>query len=393
MILNNGQKGQVQRRLIVIDPGMMGLQGHHLGLNKSLLEEAKRRGITPLVFVHDELGRGSLPWCVPYFRTPIYGPLPNTSVDELRRALLFCNEVFYNDLRLLGDMLKLSADDHILVHTANANIVRGLVDFLLELDPQGPSVHIHLMLEPGYGTVDVEEGRIRAQVWEPAAPLLAQLAGRVVFSAETIPLRDLYRSMGIPAEFALVPSVFPEMLTPPVKKPNQILYLGTVRGEKGVQPVVNSIPALLDGVPEARFRFRSPDLTEQMATELRSLDSRVEVDNSPLPDEEFLRELAGSGYCCCFYDPVRYAYRNSNVFWEALAMGTTPIVCAGAAVTQFQPVLGLSNLVVVPHYTATAFAESMVRVMRAPAPRDAVRDRLLAQDRKSFAASPFFGRS
>jgi glycosyltransferase involved in cell wall biosynthesis len=208
-----------------------------------------------------------------------------------------------------------------------------------------------------------------------AAPLWAELYGscdRVIVHGAASRDRLLVEVGGIaPDRIVVIPHALlhagSETAPPPEPTEPRILFFGLIRPDKGLDVLIEALPAVAARVPDVRLEVvgspRMPmEPLRRRATAL-GLDGRISWDLRFVPDADVPGVLAGARVVAL---PYRWI-EGSGVFATALARGVPPVV---TSVGTFPELCAESDLGdPVPPDDPAALAVELVRALTDPARR------------------------
>ena len=343
-------------RLIVADPGLRGVMGHHFGYSLAVTTAARARGIAPVLLPSAGFN-GALPEgiaCRPSF-TAVYqsagqggalrrllfgagsllpGPLAACiapPLRALRRAARrpgpdgFAAELAASLIALGGNRA-----DMVLLHTVSASNLAGLGEALAP----GCLGVLAIVLRRTPDDMDRDDAGPQSM-----AAILAGLAARfgqgVRLFADTMPLCRMWSRL-IGLEVTEAP---PPVLTLPVREPlpgtpPHLVFAGGARAEKGyaaLPPLVRSLGGAV------RFTIHSgpigagdDPIVQRAHRRLRALAGPgLTLVEAPLATDEYLALIRAADLLLLPYDPASYGPRSSGILAEARAMGVPAVVPKG----------------------------------------------------------------
>jgi glycosyltransferase involved in cell wall biosynthesis len=208
-----------------------------------------------------------------------------------------------------------------------------------------------------------------------AAPLWAELYGscdRVIVHGAASRDRLLVEVGGIaPDRIAVIPHallhVRSESVPPPEPTEPRILFFGLIRPDKGLDVLIEALPAVAARVPDVRLEIvGSPRMAmepvHERATAL-GLDGRISWDLRFVPDADVPAVLARARVIAL---PYRWI-EGSGVFATALARGVPPVVTSVGTFPELCAEYDLGDPV--PPDDPAALAVALVRALTDPARR------------------------
>jgi glycosyltransferase involved in cell wall biosynthesis len=208
-----------------------------------------------------------------------------------------------------------------------------------------------------------------------AAPLWAELYGscdRVIVHGAASRDRLLVEVGGIaPDRIVVIPHALlhagSETAPPPEPTEPRILFFGLIRPDKGLDVLIEALPAVAARVPDVRLEVvgspRMPmEPLRRRATAL-GLDGRISWDLRFVPDADVPGVLAGARVVAL---PYRWI-EGSGVFATALARGVPPVVTSVGTFPELCAEYDLGDPV--PPDDPAALAVELVRALTDPARR------------------------
>ena len=208
-----------------------------------------------------------------------------------------------------------------------------------------------------------------------AAPLWAELYGscdRVIVHGAASRDRLLVEVGGIaPDRIVVIPHALlhagSETAPPPEPTEPRILFFGLIRPDKGLDVLIEALPAVAARVPDVRLEVvgspRMPmEPLRRRATAL-GLDGRISWDLRFVPDADVPGVLAGARVVAL---PYRWI-EGSGVFATALARGVPPVVTSVGTFPELCAEYDLGDPV--PPDDPAALAVALVRALTDPARR------------------------
>jgi len=347
-------------RLVVADPGLVGMAGHHLGYSQAVAEAAIERDLPALILANSSCAvpiPGCAVPCLSTFHTPdlpgggsgrfrriaYYGAslLPSTAARRVAQILRSGRRIvrrrsgFSDTLgRELAEALAAAgggARDLVLLHTVSATQLYSL--------PFGlPGDAIGILAVVLRRTPDEMELADGAPV--PIAQVLDRLAShfgeRLRLCTDTEPLSGMYRTLARqPVRTVPIPVVVPPIASPaPASGLPHVVFAGGARVEKGYDLLPPLVTALRG---RARFTIHSgpvdraaDPLVQQAHRKLLALvDEDVVLLTTELEPPHYLALLASADLLLLPYDAQVYGPRSSGILAEARALGIPAVVPAG----------------------------------------------------------------
>ncbi len=326
-----------EKRLIILDPSYATRTGHNHAANSLLLEAAGRMGIEARLFANAALPAEGP--AVPAFRPSAYGFFPASDVDALRIAHLTA-QMFIEDLARVVQPA-LAPGDLLLLHTANSSLLHGLAGWL-QAHPQPLSYEaaIGLILPPDFRQTDARLEAFNRHHYALAFELLARLAIRLRYYAETAPMEALFVALGArPVTRNRLP-LWAEMgvaEAPRAGGEGALFFVpGEIRAEKGHAFLINGLVAIAQANPDVlrgvRFRFTAAAMPPDVAAYLANFPALFDlVQEKEISNQRYWELMREADFIVCTYDPRDYARRSSSIFFEAMAAGIPAMVSANTS--------------------------------------------------------------
>lgn len=385
----------MSRRLVLVDPSLRDIRGHHYELTRNVTRGALASGLVVVWLVHKEFPATEIPdnvlvhrvfsetmydkfvvrkerskgaasgtsrivrkigWWVSLFREKmrLYGISlfgPSSATGDKHRCK--DNESFSDALGRVLCQEEISCNDHLLIHTADATTYWGILDLVLKRGAMCLP-YIHLCTPYDASTMPHQQ-KIR-----PVRKIVGYLADlglldtRIFLYAENDLLaRVLEKWFECNVETLNLPPPEPDPTAVTPRRSDKSLtvaYLGAAREEKGFL----LLPGLVSAIgkrygTDGRVRFViqcSPQIVGYRPTIIAAIDrlkkfpdSFVELRENVQETQEYYRMLQESDVVLMCYDISKYRHRGSGIAVEAVAMskillattGTFPAYLAGDA--------------------------------------------------------------
>ena len=345
------------RKLLIVDPTLISLEGHSFNYDAAICEAARGRFDQVVVYAdrHFSDPSGRIADCRPV--------LNRLRLEKLKRAV---NALFHPFRRRSGERAGHAAHSTIvpnvwpwLIRAAKALRAADLsysmrrilrehegaeVHLLLQhahfselvladrLDT-GPGVHLHLVLRYSPDLVNsgqmpgAEFGRLLARLGESRQPRVHLYTDSERLSGEYAALsRGQVTTLPVPLPIAEVHS--PEKSRGDVS----VAFLGASRVEKGFC----ELPALIERFPpglRAMVQVARDSADPRIRTAVGELDAlatrlpgRVELLESPVPSDVYYRWIASTDIVALPYLSTKYNASTSGIFVEAVCFGV-PVIC------------------------------------------------------------------
>jgi len=339
------------RRLIIADPGLSGLAGHHLSYSAAVAGAASARGMAAVVLA----ARGfSGTIADAQCRAVLGTPYQTAGGGGLFRQLAFglaarlpapLAGMVAPPLRWLRRALRPSGPDKLGFELARelAALDASGADALLLHSVSGANLHGIAMEELPPVTLLVVLRRMPAEMAaddpapEPVPALLRRLSGqygpRLRLFADTEALATEFSALsGLAVRPVPLPLRVPPILTRETAQPPHVVFVGGARAEKGFC----ALPALL-GMASGLARFtihsgpvgpEADPLVQRAQRALRAMPG-IELVETALEPGAYNALLVSADLLLLPYDAAVYSARSSGILAEALALGIPAVVPAG----------------------------------------------------------------
>lgn len=355
------------RRLLIVDPSLHGLVGHHFNQARAMVTDAQQQGI-PVLSVGYHLSDAQtfehIP-VLPHFRTRPYDRnRSNSCIEEDFSAM---NEGFLNDLMRLP--VDCTSEDVVFFPTVNQNQLLAIAAWAVTQQRTGscPRIVLGLMFAPDWSS------------WGPPDPGLSELYRRAFAAwppAVRGRLRLLCETEGVAQRYRKLTSMKVTVCAAPtarshrrlVSRPNEaqmvVGYLGHGRREKGLEMLGDLVEMTSFVSPGMTFHIQ----LNYLADDAMHRNIRKRLEQSPsvtrlhfgtLDEEAYMEWIDGCDLMLLPYDPIRYKVRGSGLFRETLARGRPVVVPRG---TEMGACTGKNNLgCLFEQYTVSSIASALVR--------------------------------
>lgn len=316
-------------KVLIVDPAVHSLGGHHFNAVQRLQGELARLGVAAPCLgsayadrrVIDELA------CTPTFGRSVYGrsyAAPNEFADSVEEA----SRQLAQAMRQSGmpDLLILPCCDQVSAMALARQLKRSwlrrprVLMWLL----YGP----HHLKTPGDGATAELDGEARA-----AFAALAASAGGVEAYCETAAMADFYRGL-VPFDVGVMPG--PGLpaharVAKPAGGPPVVSCIGFANRAKGYRLLPQAVQTVLDRNRDATFMIHGivqgsdAEADQPLFDRLAEFGERVQVHQQVLGSDEYLTRLAEADLLLLPYDPDVYRRRGSGVFTDAQHVGI-PVV-------------------------------------------------------------------
>jgi glycosyltransferase involved in cell wall biosynthesis len=318
-------------QLICVLHRLAGRTGHRFNQALGLEEEARRRGMAPLLLIHAEAER-EVRAALPAARAVLHDPVFRAGSSFAERTADF--------VAMLHRHLDAGVrrDDWVLMTIATQCEARAMALWSRQLPARAkPWILVLFPADRWNRAGAAERERQLAELRELGAELRAMPAAdrrRLVFASHTEGLAaELERIVGTP--FAVCPMIEPnggleltEPAEPAACQPPRVAVVGGARREKGSHRV-RAIATACRQRTAVRFlvQIANETLSPAELAELEGIagDPHTEVLHGPLGREEYVRALRESDLLLLPYDSIPYRQRPSGILSEAVLCGL-PIV-------------------------------------------------------------------
>lgn|GEM_PF-6145696 len=330
-------------RTVVIDTGCLGPYGHHMPVNRMLLDHCRKFGIPCDILLNetclDEItasldGNPILP-PVTYMHLP-------KSVDGALELFERSNESTFRQLLSCGPALE--DGSLVVMHTASFLHLLGVYQWGQLFHDRDIEFRIIFRFPP-LGAFDVshmdESARVACLAFcRQVMAVWRQRAGVQFFLDSSEFESEYMEQVGVKIPQICMPLQFGEA-SELIKSPSKagegplFLFAGAARQEKGIELLAEVLPRYLEVRPNGRFIIQSlKGAPGEIAARLEELSTRIypeniKILNRPLVKTEYLRLLSQADAVVLAYDPVSYRAKESQIFYESLGVGRPLIVTDG----------------------------------------------------------------
>jgi hypothetical protein len=347
--------------LIIADPGLVGMEGHHLHYSAGVAEAALARGLTPLILAgasfQGTVADGAIrcdPWFSARYQTSGGGGWPRQALfaaashlpAAFAGALARSGRGFRRQLRrngtagdpFGGELARALAElggerrDLVLLHSVSAANLASLAEAV----PTDLIGGLLIVLRRPPADMDRDDPGP-----EPIAEILHRLrvihGTKLILYADTDLLAALFVELtGQPVHIVPPPVAVPAdiAVAQPRSGPPHLVFIGGARLEKNYHRLPD-IVAACQGL--ARFSLQSgpvgaasDPLIQRAHRALREVTGpTLRLIEQPLPTAEYWGLLASADFVLLPYDATAYGPRSSGILVEALALGIPALVPAG----------------------------------------------------------------
>ena len=331
--------------LILIDPNLKDLHGHHMEWDLAIAAQARSRGEDVIIFAHRECPLPSKNGVeiAPLFSCTTYEARYKDKVSGKFEDFSYFNDVLALELAAIPRE-KLRACDAVLVPTLTENHLLGYVSWMRTFDaPRAPLFVIYLMFPSGLDVSGIGEPAICdpfqalfyklafRRAAEPGAPIHFFGGGRQL-------AREFSELIGQTIQAHPVPI---DMVSQNPRRgqdrPTAMLFAGDAKADKGFVLVPDLADRLCAEFPDWRFLIHANSGSawgparrafNRMTDEIAPRHENLVVHTGRLSGEDYLRLMDEADCLVSTYDPVVYARKSSGVAWEAISLGLPMLVPA-----------------------------------------------------------------
>jgi len=348
-------------RLVIADPGLSGLAGHHLAYSQAIARAAQARGMPTLLLAARSFraaAAGADIVCRPWFVTRYQnigagGPVRRALYASASRlppgigarvgpALRSARRLWNNrGARTPGDRFgpelvaalrefPRAGADIVLAHSVSAANIESLD--CVTLPPSVQALHIVLRRPPHDMNRDDGGQRHIAGILQRAA---TRHAGRLHLHADTTELAHLFAdATGLAVSPVPLPVQVPPVRTGPIGTPPCVLFPGGARLEKGyalLPPIVERLRGRAAFLVHAGVVDAASDPIIQRAHRalLAAAGPGLTIIEGNLTATAYAEMLARVDLMLLPYSAAAYGARSSGILAEALALGIPAVVPAG----------------------------------------------------------------
>ncbi len=345
----------------IVDPGGVFVRGHHLPLDRLLVDAAEARGHAARVYWHRDVRRDALALLD---GTPAFSVSPYRFLHEHDRDPVAPLDVAGRHGRRFRDELAehvtpaLAPGDTVVVHTITTALLPGLLLWFREGGVAGVTLRLVLRYAADGFTTGATAG-MAAAVARYAFEALAPADGLHLF-ADTPALAGHYETLSGRAVAVLPPPVAfvddagtaAAPTAPPV-----VGYLGGTRPDKGADILPDGLARLVERRPDVEVLAHMPGLRGDPPWPDTVL-ARTRLVRDPLDPAAFQRLMGGASLILLPYAPDAFAWRTSHILAEALGNArpvvTTPGTWMADELVRYGPVPGA----VMADYSGGALADA-----------------------------------
>ncbi|MFC4701033.1 hypothetical protein ACFO4O_12745 [Glaciecola siphonariae] len=335
-------------RIVVLDPGFEDISSHHANVNRELCESASAKQTKVLILASkrlshiadiDLLSANTSAW----FETPCYTNKLKALTPEKEEQLAnqFCRE-----LQAAYRAKHITNSDSLLIHSCFSFHILGIAKWLLHAQNSfAGKILICGMFYPGkqfVGNADQLQYFHWYVRYRLAFALLknaiAETSADVKLATSCQDYIDAFTACSN-MQFMLHPAITYTRPTPRVKQVRKrvILYIGTLKFDKGIDFLMQCLPDLLSKHPEIdvfiQFNEESPSAStfSHHGNTLRDLVNKhanLKVHWEPLSQSEYEQQFALSDALVLLYDQAEYKHKTSGLLWDTLRYPHMSLICS-----------------------------------------------------------------
>ena len=349
--------------LVVVDPGLIGRGGHHVAINRFLVQEGKERGFSPIVLAskHFQAVFTDGFTCIPAFPFSPY-TMQGSFMYVLRRYVLFNDETFRALYKGLPSA-RLRANSLLIVHTAFGCILHGLREYLIQINR--PDIRVRIVLRfPPHGVQD--GGDLADTMWLETLKMWKDVPGDICFYTD-LPSLQTFFAPACPYPVLVTPIALDFSKAPPPRpmgKEKGLAFgcLGVPRQEKGIVLIIQAITEHLKKFPEDRFVLHTPNAESVIQQELDGLPPEVECVDTLLFEKDYFDFMNRLDVVLVPYHPKVYNLRTSHIFMEALGMGKAVVTTAGSWMDEQYKGFGVRCGAIMPTFDVEGLLTAMEEI-------------------------------
>jgi glycosyltransferase involved in cell wall biosynthesis len=323
-------------QLIVIDPGLLELSGHHFNYNASIFRECRSRGIDVSIYAHSACS-DDVAEVLPIkrcFDINIYDwQTVNTRKDMENKFKIFNNSVEENLVDKVN--VNLGPDDLILILTTTVHQIVGVMKWYSQLKNPKPRICMQFMHHPWYLGLESDPDFCTSILQQAMTSWEDDGSLRVTFAADNDLLANfLNKISGLPIRTLPMPINYPVgSFTGSRSNPERVRFgfLGDGRLEKGLHHFVGAIlDQKAENVPNAEFFIHISNQQGRNAYYILKNVPNCTVLCKQFTSVEYWDSAKSCDAIVLPYDPKYYHIRGSGILFEAMGLGKPVIVTAGS---------------------------------------------------------------
>lgn len=334
-------------RILILDPGLVVSEGHHLGVSGMLGAAAIDMGHEPIVVANAASPLSSITYEgreIPLVAALPQSPYPGAGVRTMDELIAF-NDGAY---RQLADLPAHLFDEpvRVLVHTTNEIQVLGLARWLSEEVGEGAEhrvksavVTLMMPIPINHRASDYEEeDPTVCELYRRALGVIAGRPGIAILGFGEVVAEDHARSSKVAVEAgrALAPG-YGRPIQPKAEsaEPTVLLYMGDAKLDKGLHMMPDVISRLRAASVQAKFILHlSGSMVERYAWIIERIasaaegDERFELRHGRLSEQDYNDIWDSSDLAVLSYHPGVYARKASGICWDVMNRGIPAVAIA-----------------------------------------------------------------
>ncbi|HSZ73507.1 MAG TPA: hypothetical protein VK779_01710 [Rhizomicrobium sp.] len=332
-------------RILILDPGFISGEGHHLGVSGMLGAAAIELGHEPTLVANARSPLSTISYET--FEVPVaallpQSPYPGSGTRTLDELLAF-NERAYQQLVDLPDYL-FEKPVRVLVHTTNEIQVLGLAQWLSEQIGNGERVKsavVALMMPPPIirkADGIAEEDAAICEIYRRALRILSATKNVEILGIGATIAEDHAQSAAIKVGIggALIGGINRTLGEKSESElPRILLYMGDAKLDKGLHMLPDIITRLRKRGAAAKFVIHlSGSMVERYGWIIERIknaakdDDRFEIMEGRLGEQTYYDLWDTSDAVVLCYHPGVYARKTSGICWDAMNRGIPAVAIA-----------------------------------------------------------------
>lgn len=339
-------------RFVILDPGFEDISSHHANVNRQLHLSAQAKHIDVLILASKKyISSEHLPMqelafqqsVLPHFATPCY--TNNLKPLGVKQEQMLSQQ-FSAELHQAYRNNLIQNTDTLLIHTCFSFHILGLAAWLMDMKENFTGkLLVCGMFYPGKSTLKAADELINYQ-WHIRNRLAfislkqASEYSSVTFATGSESYREAYQAC-TSMPFAVHPAV--NYIAPQAAssksttKKRVILYMGSVKREKGLNYLAQVLPELLEQLNDIEFFLHfnqaSPGARDFLSLKQHLVDLAKAHPNlllkfEPMSQQDYEYQLAISDAVVLSYEPDSYQNKTSGLLWDAIRYPGLALICA-----------------------------------------------------------------
>jgi glycosyltransferase involved in cell wall biosynthesis len=328
-------------KLIILDPGLTELSGHHFNYNSYIFKECKVRGIGLTIFSHaacDESVADVLPIrrC---FDVNTYDCQTVVTQEDMKYKFSTFNNMMEVNLLETVD-IQFDPEDIIIMITATVFQIVGVLNWYSTLPVERPRICIQFMHQPWYLGLESDPDYCTSLLRHAMGAWADQSDLRITFAADQDVLGNfLHEVSGFPIRILPMPIDYPPLPIgeSPIGEGKagtgrlRIGFLGDGRPEKGLHHLVRAIIDQKDDpLPNVDFFIHISNQQGRIAYDLLKDVPNCTVVCKQFTGAEYWETARSCDVIVLPYDPKYYHIRGSGILFEAMGLGKPIVVTSGS---------------------------------------------------------------